>query len=450
MAAKCAMCGAEVSETGKICDRCKKIINKAAGKSKKVSGLADALYPGDILAEDYEIVRLVGNGGAGKVYEARQQSLNHMPVALKVLHKDLNNDEKALALLKKEVIIARRLAHDNIIKVYNIEKTGDRHFIVMEYVHGESLLSILRRSKKLSTEEFTPIILSICSALEYSHDAGIIHLDIKPGNVLVGTSGKVKLCDFGIARMALGNKTTATQRLVMGSVGFMSPEQYSGRKSVTVRSDIYALGATAYFVLFGETPVGVSDKEDLLPCIKKAMQSNPDDRFASVKEFRRAFVMESGFGGYPAPPTIMAKPPEPMQAGASKSMPSPGADTVMTVDVITGQHTDPDLHDTATLNIYGDSTGKSFITNSATSRPEDTREQIIKNDEKSVSKGRDRITQDNTTGEKTMGEKTTGAKIIKEHEDSHIEAPKKRYIVPILGGIVVIGIILVLIFLAIK
>ncbi len=440
MAAKCAMCGAEVSESGKICDRCKKIINKAAGKSKKVSGLADALYPGDMLAEDYEIVRLVGNGGAGKVYEAKQKSLNDMPVALKVLHKDLNNDEKALALLKKEVIIARRLAHDNIIKVYNIEKTGDRHFIVMEYVHGESLLSILRRSKKLSVEEFTPIILNICSALEYSHDSGIIHLDIKPGNVLVGTSGKVKLCDFGIARMALGNKTTATQRLVMGSVGFMSPEQYSGRKSVTVRSDIYALGATAYFALFGETPVGVSDKDDLLPCIKKAMQSNPDDRFASIKEFRRAFVMESGFGGYPAPPTIMAKPPETIQAPEPTPMPSPGADTVMTVDVFTSHNTAANLHDTATLNIDGDSTGTSFLTENTKAYSKGEPEKTGQNWESAEKKGPEKITQDNN-------------KRINKNIDSggpESEAPKKSYIVPVLGGIVVIGIILVLVYLALK
>jgi serine/threonine-protein kinase len=345
------MCGSEVSEAGKICDRCKKIINKAAGKSKKASGLADALYPGDMLADDYEIVRLVGNGGAGKVYEAKQKSLNDMTVALKVLHKDLNNDPKALALLKKEVIIARGLAHDSIIKVYNIEKTGDRHFIVMEYVHGESLLSILKRSKKLSIEEFTPILLSVCSALEYSHEHDIIHLDIKPGNVLVGTSGKVKLCDFGIARMALGNKTTATQRLVMGSVGFMSPEQYSGRKSVSVKSDIYALGATTYFALFGETPVGVSDKEDLLPCVKKAMQSNPDERFDSVKDFRRAFVMESGFGAYPAPPTIMAQSPDPVEKPGPETRESPGAETIATVDIITsGQELDQ-FHDTATINV---------------------------------------------------------------------------------------------------
>ncbi len=339
MITRCPMCGKDVQTAYELCTRCRKVVERETKKAKKTKTLYDTIPPGTVVAQEYEVVRLVGKGGAGCVYEAKQRSLNDMRVALKVLHRDLNRDHRAIDLLKKEVIIARRLAHENIIRVYNLEKVRDRHFVVMEFVGGESLLAILNRSGKLSLDELTPILLHVCSALEYSHSNGVLHLDIKPGNILVSISGKVKLCDFGIARMAQARRTTATARLVMGSVGFMSPEQYGGRKSVSARSDVYSLGATVYYALTGQTPVGVGEREDVPHSVIRAMKSDPDDRFESVADFRAAFMNETGFG-LVAPARASVDAPDPDQMPRTAAGPDD-----LTLEYVSGQERpeeDPD------------------------------------------------------------------------------------------------------------
>lgn len=250
---------------------------------------------GSVLAGDYRIVRMIGRGGAGIVYQAQQVSLQNMPVALKVLHADLNEDQNTINLLKKEVIIARGLTHDNIMKVYSLEKTDENYFIVMEYVPGDSLQSMLDRSSKCDFDHTAYVFLRVCDALQYAHAKGIIHLDIKPANILVGPQGRVKLCDFGIARMAINNVTTATQRLVTGSVGYMPPEQFRGRKYVSPKSDIYALGATFYSAITGEVPIGIIKPEKMPECVLKAMERDPDKRFDTIREFKRAFMEETGY-----------------------------------------------------------------------------------------------------------------------------------------------------------
>src|SRR5208283_3855292 len=134
----------------------------------------------------------------------------------------------------------------------------------------------------------------VCDALQYAHSRGVIHLDIKPANILVGPSGNIKVCDFGIARVAIGDTTTATRRLIIGSVGFMPPEQYTGREAVSQRSDIYALGATVYYALTGKVPTGEITRLGVPSCVFQALKHKPEDRFQSIKEFRRAFVQETG------------------------------------------------------------------------------------------------------------------------------------------------------------
>jgi len=122
----------------------------------------------------------------------------------------------------------------------------------------------------------------------------VIHLDIKPANILIRPSGTVKVCDFGIARATIGDTTTGTQRLVFGSIGFMPPEQYEGRDTVSERSDIYALGATVYYALTGRVPEGEIYRKGVPPCVFRALKRNPEDRFESIKAFRIAFVRETG------------------------------------------------------------------------------------------------------------------------------------------------------------
>ncbi len=290
----CPKCQTEVDEDAPVCPKCRYILLGDDSADDEFMDPAEIYPEGTVLAENYRIVRTVGFGGAGVVYEARQIGLNNMPVAVKVLHPDLNEDDTTIGLLKKEVIIARELTHDAIMKVYSLERTENRYFIVMEYVDGESLQGMLERSEKLRAEKASEIFFQVAAALQYAHERGIIHLDIKPANILVGSGGQVKLCDFGIARMAFGTTTTATQRIITGSVGFMPPEQFRGRKYVSHRSDIYALGATLYNALTGEVPIGVIDVESVPPSVITALQRKPEDRFDSVTQFVDAYMNETG------------------------------------------------------------------------------------------------------------------------------------------------------------
>ena len=304
MSENCPKCGALVDDDATVCSNCRYILVRDDDPDEDPMDQEEILANGTVLADDYKIVRFIGMGGAGAVYEARQISLENMPVAVKVLHPDLHEDQGTIALLKKEVIIARELTHDSIMKVFSLETSDGRYFIVMEYVQGESLQALMDRSGKCSFEQAATLFWWVSDALQYAHDRGIIHLDVKPANILVLTSGSVKLCDFGIARMAIGSATTATQRIITGSVGYMPPEQYRGRKFVSPRSDIYALGATLYTALTGEVPIGIIESEGIPQCVLRAMQRKPEDRFESVAEFRDCFIGETGF----EPPIVKAPP----------------------------------------------------------------------------------------------------------------------------------------------
>jgi len=301
----CPRCEGVVEADATVCPHCRYILLGDEDTPDEQPDPEELLPDGSVLADDYRTVRMVGMGGAGIVYEARQISLQNMPVALKVLHPDLNEDENTINLLKKEVIIARELTHDNILKVYSLEKTEDRYFIVMEFVAGESFQSILDKSGKCSFEKAGAMLLQVCEALQYAHERGVIHLDVKPANVLVGRAGNVKLCDFGIARMAFSQTTMATQRIITGSVGYMPPEQYRGRKFVSHQSDIFALAATLYTCLTGEAPIGIIEPKGVPKSVLKGMSRKPADRFNSAHEFMRAFIDETGF----QPPIAEAPPP---------------------------------------------------------------------------------------------------------------------------------------------
>ncbi|GEM_PF-2234726 len=294
MSEKCPKCGAPLEEDATVCHKCRFIVLAAEPDYDQAGPDTAIISAGAILQDDYRIVRLLGTGGSGTVYEARQISLQNARVALKVLHPDLNSDQGTINLLKREVIVCRELTHQNIMKVYSMEKMAEGHFIVMEYVLGGSFQDRLDKSGKMSLEKAGHVFLQACDALQYAHGRGVIHLDIKPANILLGPGNTVKLCDFGIARMAVNRVTTATQRIVTGSVGYMPPEQYRGRKAVSYRSDIYSLGATMYTALTGAVPIGIIEHEGIPRCVLRAMHRDPQDRFDSVHAFCEAFVAETG------------------------------------------------------------------------------------------------------------------------------------------------------------
>lgn len=199
----------------------------------------------------YQLLQVIGKGGMGVVYLARDPILQRN-VAIKVLAPHLTSDETVVARFINEARIAASLQHPNIVTVYEAGQDGDFVFIAMEYVNGQDLASLLRQRGKLHPDEAIAILKSIASALDYAHQKGVIHRDVKPSNVLVSDDGVVKLMDFGIARVIGGERHTKTGVLV-GTPEYMAPELWEG-KDANKMVDLYALGVMAYEMLVGEVP----------------------------------------------------------------------------------------------------------------------------------------------------------------------------------------------------
>lgn len=213
------------------------------------------LLIGTRLSNEYEIVELIGTGGWSRVYRATQSSSDDH-VAVKVLHSHLLFDQESVSRFEREARSGASLSHPNICRIfdYNRLKTG-QPYIVMEYLQGESLSSILRRKGKLSAEEAVPIFSACCRGLEAAHNQGIVHRDVKPANIFLingEQERKIKLLDFGMAKIIIGGHPDLTQTgTAFGTVQYMSPEQALG-ETIDGRSDLYALGCVMYEALTGK------------------------------------------------------------------------------------------------------------------------------------------------------------------------------------------------------
>lgn len=261
----------------------------------------------------YLITEKLGMGGMAAVFKAYQSTLDR-DVAIKVLHPIVASDEKFLARFRREAKAAAALRHPHIVQVYDFGNDGDRYFMAMEYVGGSSLkqrLDDLRaQNQRMPLEDAVRIITQIADALHYAHEHGIVHRDVKPGNILIDDRGRAVLSDFGIAHMM--EATRYTLSTVLGTPHYMSPEQGMDQP-VDGRSDIYSLGAVFYEMLTGQVPFNADTliavifkhvQEPLPPprtvnpdipdaldrVVVKAMAKQPDDRFASAREMAAALV----------------------------------------------------------------------------------------------------------------------------------------------------------------
>ncbi len=200
----------------------------------------------------YQIIGELGRGGMGVVYKAHEQSLNRF-VAIKMLGDQVVNDPNLRARFLREARSAAALNHPNIIQIYFVGEDQGRPFFAMEYVAGVSLAQVIRAERQLNPKRAAGILLQAASGLARAHDQGIIHRDIKPGNIMIDNHGLVKLADFGIAHVVeAGDKLTATGQF-LGTPGYLSPEVCLGRP-VEKRSDLFSLGIVYYEMLTGQTP----------------------------------------------------------------------------------------------------------------------------------------------------------------------------------------------------
>jgi serine/threonine protein kinase len=223
------------------------------------------------IAGRYNIERRLGAGGMSTVFLARDSVLERL-VAIKLLAEHLSDDEAFVARFRREALAAARLQHPNIVQVFDSgeDQPSGRHFIVMEYVNGPSCADVLRETPQLGIEQTVDIVKGACHGLDYAHRAGVVHRDVKPGNLLIAEdTSSVKLADFGIAKAA--EQTRITQvGAVLGTAAYLSPEQATGEEAGPA-SDIYSLGVCAYQFLAGRLPYEYSSLTEL------ALKQQSDD-----------------------------------------------------------------------------------------------------------------------------------------------------------------------------
>jgi len=214
-------------------------------------GPQSSLGVGGVLAGRYEIMKLLGEGGMGAVYKARDIELDRL-VAIKVIRPELAGHPSVLQRFKQELILARKITHRNVIRIYDLGVADGFRFITMEYVEGKDLSSLLEERPRYETGEAVAILRQICAALQAAHAEGVVHRDLKPQNIMIEPSGRVCVMDFGLARSL--EATGMTQMgTVMGTPAYMSPEQAKGM-TADERSDIFSLGIIAYQMLTGVVP----------------------------------------------------------------------------------------------------------------------------------------------------------------------------------------------------
>ena len=204
-----------------------------------------------MLADRYRQVRRIASGGMGTVYEGVDERLGRR-VAIKFLKEEYAEDPQFVERFGREARAAASLDHPNIAQVFDTGQHGGRHFIVMEFLDGEDLGQMLREDCRLPADVAVSVTAQVCSALAAAHAAGVVHRDIKPGNVLVRADGRVKVTDFGIAQVQ-GQASLTGAGLVLGTARYLSPEQACGQ-AVTPASDLYSAGVLLFQMLTGNLP----------------------------------------------------------------------------------------------------------------------------------------------------------------------------------------------------
>jgi beta-lactam-binding protein with PASTA domain/predicted Ser/Thr protein kinase len=257
----------------------------------------------------YEVLERVGAGGMADVYRARDSLLGR-DVALKVLSERFAGDRSFVERFRREAQAAANLSHPNIVSLYDYGAEGSTYFIVMEFIEGRPLSDIINTEGPLLPERAAEIASDVAKALQRAHSAGLVHRDIKPGNIMVTTGGQTKVTDFGIVRALGGDaEQTMTQAgMVIGTAAYLSPEQAQG-EAIDPRADIYSLGCVLYEMFTGrapftgETPLAIAYKHvreqpqppssfnpdvpaSLDAITLKAMAKRPDDRYSSAKEMQ--------------------------------------------------------------------------------------------------------------------------------------------------------------------
>ena len=272
MANKCPTCHSDNPDTLKFCGECGTQLPPPQGRPPVVTETLQTpvreLTTGSTFAGRYQVIEELGHGGMGKVYRVLDQKLDE-EVALKLIKAEIAADKETIKRFHNELRLARKIAHRNVGKMYELMEDGGTHFITMEYVPGQDLKGLIRQMGQLTTGKAVSIAKQVCEGLEEAHRLGVVHRDLKPGNILIDKDGNARIMDFGIARSLRGKGITGAG-VMIGTPEYMSPEQVEG-KDVDQRSDIYSLGIIFYEMLTGRVPfegdtpftIGVKHKSEI-------------------------------------------------------------------------------------------------------------------------------------------------------------------------------------------
>ncbi|MEM7386454.1 MAG: protein kinase, partial [Verrucomicrobiota bacterium] len=300
---ECIGCGrpTEPGSLGAVCPRC--LFGQARDSSAPGNGPTPGIefepLTNDELGEmmpQFEIHSLIGRGGMGLVYKARQKNLERW-VAIKLLPVEAALDAEFEDRFMREARMMAKLDHANITHIYDFGEVDGLYYIIMEYVEGRHLaMSLINESLPLS--ESVGIVLQISEALSYAHSRGVIHRDIKPANLMITGEGRVKVMDFGLAKLigasADGPADITRTQASLGTPHYMAPEQHKSLQTADHRADIYSLGVVLYELLTGNLPIGrfalPSDLALVSPAVDqvvlKALEPDPDSRYGNVQDFQ--------------------------------------------------------------------------------------------------------------------------------------------------------------------
>jgi serine/threonine protein kinase/Tfp pilus assembly protein PilF len=318
-AMKCIKCQADNPENAHFCGNCGARLvpqdpdfplprstpsKKDDEATKPLPTPLGELNRGAMFAKRYQIIEDLGRGGMGRLYRVLDTKINQ-EVALKILRPEISRDQETIGRFSNELRLARQVAHKNVCRMYHLGETEGTHFIIMEYIPGQDLQSMIKMTKQLSMETAVSIAMQICEGLAEAHRMGVIHRDLKPGNVMIDKEGNARILDFGIARSLESRGMTQSGHLI-GTPEYMSPEQAQDT-GIDQRSDIYSLGIILYEMVTGkvpftgDTPISITIKhieetpkspQELAPnipevlnhLILKCLAKNKEYRYQSAKQ----------------------------------------------------------------------------------------------------------------------------------------------------------------------